>query len=83
MDTQVPGGVPTVQSRMWSHTEDAADSAELSLRAAMMAAPRCRAPPAPFLSTLNSVSGLVSNRSFRPIKTFQSKPKSKGVSGTL
>ena len=41
MDTHVPGAVPSIQSRTWSHTELAADSADDSLRAVMMAAPRC------------------------------------------
>jgi len=41
MDTHSPGAVPFTQLRMWSHVDEAADSAEDSLRAAMMAAPRC------------------------------------------
>mmetsp|Transcript_2223 Transcript_2223/g.5243 ORF Transcript_2223/g.5243 Transcript_2223/m.5243 type:complete len:228 (+) Transcript_2223:452-1135(+) len=41
IETHVPAGVPLTQSRTWSHTDDAAESAEDSLRAAMMAAPRC------------------------------------------
>ena len=41
MDVHVPSGVPAIQSRTWSQTLDAALSADESLRAAMMAAPRC------------------------------------------
>mmetsp|Transcript_17833 Transcript_17833/g.36562 ORF Transcript_17833/g.36562 Transcript_17833/m.36562 type:complete len:245 (+) Transcript_17833:69-803(+) len=40
METYFPGGVPSTQSCMWSEIACAAERAEDSLRAAMMAAPR-------------------------------------------
>jgi hypothetical protein len=41
MDTHSPFAVPFTQLRMWSHVDEAAESADDSLRAAIMAAPRC------------------------------------------
>jgi hypothetical protein len=40
MDTNLPAGVPRTQSCMWSEIACAADRADESLRAAMIAAPR-------------------------------------------
>ena len=41
METQSPGGVPSIQSRTWSTAALAAEAAEEAPRASMMAAPRC------------------------------------------
>src|SRR5215472_15383783 len=41
MLTQLPLGVPSAQSRMWSIAAEAAEAAEEAPRALMMAAPRC------------------------------------------